>query len=402
MKLGFYYHIPIRVTEKGLATAGAQGCFLDALSAEVSELVLFLHEAEERDPGMDYELKARNVRFVSLGRKPHAVSRAFFGSRLVKPVQQDLLGCDILLVRAPTHLFGAWARLCEKREVILVPLLVGDFTNGSANIDFSFLKKLLLKWLNRFVDRQERRLLSGKKVLVNSTALAGKYSPIAEVVYQVGTSTLSKDSFFEREDTCVNDEIHILYTGRFDWQKGLQELVDAFVALVLKSEVDAKLHFAGWQDSRGESVEDKIIQQVRSCGISNRVIFHGYKKVGPELDSLYRMADVYVCPSYAEGFPRTLWEAMANSCPVIATKVGGIPQCLEDGEHALLIEPRDSDAIFNGLSSLIENSVLRRRLILQGQVLSRTNTLDVQSKNLAVILDGILSSKKTCIVQGGG
>lgn len=395
MKIGFYYHIPVCITEKGLATAGALGCFLDALAVEVSELVLFLHEAEEGDPGMDYELEARNVTLVSLGRKPHAVSRTFFGSRLVMPVCVEVSCCDLLLIRAPTHLFGAWARLCNKEGVVLVPLLVGDFTSGSANVDFSFLKKQLLKWLNFFVDRQERRLLSGKQVLVNSAALAEKYRPIAEVVYQVRTTTLSKDSFFEREDTCVDDEINILYTGRFDWQKGLQELVDAFVALVLKAGFDAKLHFAGWQDSGGESIEDKIIQQAQGYGISNRLIFHGYKKVGPELDSLYRMADIYVCPSYAEGFPRALWEAMANSCPVIATNVGGIPQCLENGKHALLIEPKDTGAIFNGVSRLIDNSVLRRRLISQGLILSRTNTLDVQTKKLCSILREICESKNT-------
>ena len=386
MKLGFYYHIPIRTTENGLVTAGFLGCFLDALAAQVSELILFLHDAEEYDGGMDYELEARNVRFVSLGRKPHPVSRTFLGMRLVNPVRKELSNCDMLLVRAPTHLLSAWARLCRREDIRLVPLLVGDYAAGNANMTFRFPKAQLLKILNQLVDWQERRYLSGKQVLVNSAALAEKYQPIAEVVHQVRTTTLSEDSFFKRVDTCGNNEINLLYTGRFDWQKGLQELFDAFVDLVVSSGVNAKLHFAGWQDSRGESIESIIMEQARNNGLSDRVIFHGRKKVGPELDVLYRMADIYVLPSYAEGFPRTIWEAMANSLPVIATSVGAIPHYTENHKNIILVSPRVSDEILRAILLLVSDGYLRRDIIANGTELVAEKTLPVQTAKLVDVL----------------
>ncbi|MDA7927772.1 glycosyltransferase family 4 protein [Akkermansiaceae bacterium] len=387
MKLGFYYHIPIRTTKNGLVTAGFLGCFLDALAARVDELVLFLHEAAECNAGMDYELTAQNVRFVSLGRKPHPVSRTFLGTRLVDPVRKELSNCDMLLVRAPTHLFRAWARLCQNERVRLVPLLVGDYASCNANIEFTFLKKQVLKGLNRFVDWQERRYLGGKQVLVNSAALAEKYQPIAKVVHQVRTTTLSEDSFFEREDTCGNDEINLLYTGRFDWQKGLQELFDAFV-LIVKGGCSVRLHMVGWQDGNGSSIEESLKRQGVERGVSDCLIFHGRKKVGAELDEMYRMADIYVIPSYAEGFPRTIWEAMANSLPVIATKVGSIPEFLVNKTHALLIAPQDVESLKSAILCLVNEPSLRKRLISEGSQLAMKNTLESQSEKMVELLKG--------------
>jgi glycosyltransferase involved in cell wall biosynthesis len=387
MKLGFYYHIPVRTTENGLVTAGFLGCFLDALAAQVSELILFLHDAEEYHGGMDYELEARNVRFVSLGRKPHPVSRTFLGMRLVNPVRKELSNCDMLLVRAPTHLFGSWARLCQSERIRLVPLLVGDYAACNANIEFTFPKKQVLKALNRFVNWQERRHLRGKQVLVNSVALAEKYQPIAEVVHQVRTTTLSEDSFFEREDTCGNDAINILYTGRFDWQKGLQELFDAFV-LIVKGGRSARLHLVGWQDGNGSSIEESLKRQGVERGVSDCLIFHGRKKVGAELDEMYRMADIYVIPSYAEGFPRTIWEAMANSLPVIATKVGSIPEFLVNKTHALLIASQDVESLKSAILCLANEPSLRKRLISGGSQLAMKNTLKSQSEKMVELLKG--------------
>lgn len=109
-------------------------------------------------------------------------------------------------------------------------------------------------------------------------------------------------------------------------------------------------------------------------------------KVGEELNLMYRDADIYVLPSYQEGFPRTIWEAMANSCPVIATRVGSIPDYLEHGKHARLIEPRSAEAISEAVEHLIENTNVREQLIQNGYTLTMENTLEVQTKKLDDIL----------------
>ncbi len=389
MRLGFYYHIPIRTSGPKLFTAGALGCFLDRLAQEVDELILFLHEAEAGDPHMDYHLTSKNITYVSLGLKPHAVWRTFFGDRLLRFSRDTLAECDMMLVRGPTHLFQSWGKACRMCNVKMTPLLVGDYRAGNANLCFTFPKQQIVKLINWWVDRKEKRLLKGATILVNSQTLEEKYRFIAREIYQVRTTTLREDSFFDRSDTCQGEYINLLYTGRFDWQKGLQELMDSFVYLAKKDNHKVILNLVGWQDDRGPSIQKELTRQAKKEGLTDRVIFHGKKKIGPDLNRMYQMADIYIIPSYAEGFPRTIWEAMANSCPVIATKVGGIPALLENREHALLVRPKNSAGLLCAARELINNQTLRQRLISKGMALALANTLEAQSKRLSATLHHI-------------
>lgn len=386
MNLGFYYHVPCRVEGGRITTAGPLGCFLEVLARRVEKLILFAHEADKQDTVIDYSLGGNNIVFVSLGPKPHAVRRSFLGRSLLSSISAKVSECDMMLVRGPTHLMHAWGAVCRKIEVRLVPLLVGDYRAANANLDMVFPKGQLVRFLNWIVDFQERRLFRNQKVIVNSFELYQKYQKIASVVYEINTTTLSKHSFYSRFDTCSGDAVNLLYSGRFDWQKGLQELMDAFVYLVTKKNQNLILNFVGWQDSGGESIEENLRTQAKQLGLSNRVQFHGKKRVGFELDAMYRQSDIFIIPSYAEGFPRAIWEAMANSCPVIASRVGGIPRNLLTEEHALLVNPRDAEAIADAILTLVDNSRLRKKVIKNGYELARTKTLEIQVGKLSHIL----------------
>lgn len=77
---------------------------------------------------------------------------------------------------------------------------------------------------------------------------------------------------------------------------------------------------------------------------------------------LLRESDLFVLPSYHEGLPISLLEAMAAGLPVIATRVGGIPEVIRDGEQGLLIPPGDVDALVGAIRRLIDDPALRSRL----------------------------------------
>jgi glycosyltransferase involved in cell wall biosynthesis len=112
--------------------------------------------------------------------------------------------------------------------------------------------------------------------------------------------------------------------------------------------------------------------------------------VGPELNKMYQQADLYVIPSYHEGFPRTIWEAMANSLPVIATKVGGIPTYLTHEKNAMLIEPKSVQEIVRGIKKMANDSVLRKKIIVEGFELVKSNTLEVQTKKMITIVSEVI------------
>jgi glycosyltransferase involved in cell wall biosynthesis len=96
-------------------------------------------------------------------------------------------------------------------------------------------------------------------------------------------------------------------------------------------------------------------------GVSNAVEFLGWIDGAAKAQALAE-ATVYALPSYMEGLPMGVLEAMAVGLPVVATTVGGIPDVIEDGVTGLLIEPGDQDGLARALSLLLSDAALRHRM----------------------------------------
>lgn len=110
----------------------------------------------------------------------------------------------------------------------------------------------------------------------------------------------------------------------------------------------------------GAGDRQKYEKRVSELGLQNHFRFLG------GVTSIYEalaLMDVFVLPSEWEGFPVSILEAMAFGVPVIATQVGGIPELIENGETGLLIPPRDPLAIEEAILRLLDNPVLRERLV---------------------------------------
>ena len=76
---------------------------------------------------------------------------------------------------------------------------------------------------------------------------------------------------------------------------------------------------------------------------------------------MYRRGDIFVSPSYAEGFPTTILEAMATGLPVVSTDVVGVRDCIRPDDNGVLVPPDDPFALAAGIRRLITDDVLRRR-----------------------------------------
>ena len=129
-------------------------------------------------------------------------------------------------------------------------------------------------------------------------------------------------------------------------------------------------------------MKKNLIRRIDSLSLKEYVFIHGKKKVGPELFKFYKDCQLFLIPSYFESFPRTIWEAFANSLPVIASEVGSIPYYTSDKENILLIKPRDVTSLKNAMVELIENQILRKKLIINGRKCVEDITLEIQSKLL--------------------
>ena len=151
----------------------------------------------------------------------------------------------------------------------------------------------------------------------------------------------------------------ILFVGRLTRAKGLYELMDAAQLLRSKHpDLQWRMVIAG--EGPDSAALGALSQEL---GLDDRVEFPGYVE-GGRLDALYLSSSVFVLPSYSEGFPTVITEAMAAGLPVVATGIRGIVDHLEDGVNALFVEPRDSLGLCGALERLLLDEELRRAMSL--------------------------------------
>lgn len=388
MIAGYYYHIPIFSKNKQLFVPGYLGVFLDALALEVQILYLFMHECtQQQQAEADYELKQTNIQFISLGSTSPAWYRHLFHKKILQPISAFAEVCDVFIIRSPTPLAPFFKQVITKP--VLFFMVVGDYLEGAKQFEIKRLRDwMMVQYLKRN-DSLFRKAMHTTHVLVNAPGLLNKYKKYSRTIHLIRTTTLTKNDFFERSDTCKNELIQLLYTGRIEAAKGLFELVAA-VAQLNSSNINVQLNIVGWEPDSNKPVEKAILQNALQLKIAGKVIFHGKMKIGSELNTAYRNADIYILPSYHEGFPRTIWEAMANSLPVIATRVGGIPDYLTDGKNSLLVEPKNSDDLVKKIKILICDKELRIELIKNGYALAQLNTIELQTHNMVKIIAGLV------------
>lgn len=154
------------------------------------------------------------------------------------------------------------------------------------------------------------------------------------------------------EYTAKNNSINILHIGRFEKQKNHIGLIESF-KIVHDREPKAVLTLVGTGD-----LENEIFGLVKELNLEKSVIFAG---VQSEVYKFYNQADIFVLPSLWEGMPITLIEAMASGVPIVATKVGGIPDMVEHKQTALLVDI-DENKIAQAILDLIENNELREKI----------------------------------------
>ncbi len=146
-------------------------------------------------------------------------------------------------------------------------------------------------------------------------------------------------------DRAIHEPLSVLFLGRLGERKGIYDVLDAISLLDYE-----KYYFV----LAGDGELDKVKKIISDRGLDKYVSVPGWIKGDEKLD-LLKNADVYILPSYNEGLPIGILEAISAGLPVIASSIGGIPEAVVDGVNGFLIEPGDSRSLAKKLQELSDD-----------------------------------------------
>jgi len=167
--------------------------------------------------------------------------------------------------------------------------------------------------------------------------------------------------WIEQKKSEFNGKKILLFVGWIIERKGIKELLEAFKRISISRD-DLLLLLVGGSNEVGEvGMEDYLNNY-----INTNVLYDKIKLVGPvkheEVKLWINLCDIFVLPSYSEGLPVAMLEAMGCGKPVIVSEVGGVGEVVRDRQNGLLIKPRNVDDLIKAIDFLLNNPDVARNL----------------------------------------
>lgn len=180
----------------------------------------------------------------------------------------------------------------------------------------------------------------------------------------------------------------ILFVGRLGERKGIYDVLQAFKNCEQFLDKNVKLYLCGDGDIK------KVKERIRTLRLQNRIAHIGWCSK-EKLKKYYQNAMFYILPSYHEGLPMALLEAMSYGIPCIGSRVAAIPEVLEDRKSGMLVTPGDIEGIRKAMLYLIQNQDVRCSMGECGYQVIRNRFLIEQGiEELEKIYDSIKASDK--------
>jgi len=380
LRLLFHHHDLAHVSHNGdIWLSAGIGRWISELSKYFLEIDLLLHESDIRNFKQDYPIKEPNVNLISLGPPGRYFDHFSKINRLKQICNKTAKNADVLLIRGMTpEQYPIWRHIpIEKKAFLLV-----RSPRQKRLVNFRPLT-ILSALINKYREFRFRKIVQGDTLLLSNSPLNVKeLNRLYKVqAHFVPTNTIRLEEFASFNIKPLSSPIKLLFCGRISSLKGVTELLEA-ASILKKGGINFELNLVGAQESHNDINFHKYASEL---GVDDKTIWHGQLPYGPQLLKSYQNADIFILPSYTEGFPRTIWEAMANCCPVITTTVGGIPDLIADEKHALLIAPKNSESISEAIIRIITDEPLREKLITEAYIYAEAFSIESCAKQLVEV-----------------
>ena len=140
----------------------------------------------------------------------------------------------------------------------------------------------------------------------------------------------------------------------------------------------------------GDGDVEQVLTKIKEYGLDKIVEYVGWV-TGNKKIKLLNNADVYILPSYSEGLPISILEAMSYKMPIIATNVGGIPEIVLNSQNGYLITPGDQQALKDSIDKMLLSDIRRKEMGEISYQLSKAHFPNEIEKNLNSIYEDLLN-----------
>jgi glycosyltransferase involved in cell wall biosynthesis len=172
--------------------------------------------------------------------------------------------------------------------------------------------------------------------------------------------------------------------GRLSPEKGFDRLISAFAQLVRDGAAERLLIL-------GEGPERASLEQrVAALGLSDFVLMPGFVSAQRYLP----LMKAFVLSSLTEGMPICLLEAMRAGVPIVATRVGGVPKMLGDGDGGVLVQPGDVNELARAIATLLKNEMLSRSVVRHSEITVRGFTSERMTERYLELYTSLLSARQ--------
>lgn len=275
----------------------------------------------------------------------HVNIHGFFVNKLFKSIEKEF---DVVHIHTPLSPI-------LKTSLPIVSTIHGSMIGNIRHLDVTDLMSFGVKVLTRLVSYSlVSKLIENSKVVTtvsNSVAYQLKKYYGLDNVILVGNGVDEKIFTPAKEKS---NEKCILYVGRLSYGKGLLDLLECAKRICQNHNIKFVLVGKG-------VLEGKLKKKIRNGDLQDKILIRGHVKY-KEIIQIYRNATIFVLPSYYEGLPTALLEAMSCGLPVVATAVSGCVDVVKHEFNGILVQPKSPKKMSEAISILLEDEDLRKKL----------------------------------------
>lgn len=317
----------IRKSGRLLCAAGT-GTFAKELVDLGHQVTMFGQNVEDKSTISDFDIEYHGIYTQTY---PRGRFKVWDYLKLYFHALVSALKSDFTYVFYPTS-YSYFLLLCH-----LFHIKYGIYLRGTIGVDSR---------LSKFIYRHASLICTVSDIFTDKVNAENKNGVVCTIKPMIPYSEMDIVDREYQVPECFN----IMTLCRIEKDKGISELLHAVANLQTRGQHRFHLNVIG---DGGFLVESKKI--VENLGIKDHVSFIGAVYGKDQKLKWFEDSDIYILPTYHEGFPRTLYEAMIYGTPIITTLVGGISALMKDRENCVAIEKQSVDSIVEKLDYSMEN-----------------------------------------------